>query len=312
MMKYNIEYINPHILYYATKHLRSNKQWHEERYNKIYDSIQRYGYIPCSDDIINITLDEHGNPDYVEGHKRLTAIHKLNQQNPIAVAVSEKPLRELWSNGRSFPFTDRTNGLKHLLEYPKFKAGYHPIKYLPHLTTTQAQTECDNTLKIISEQIYIKTPHPTILDAGPFFGYFGFELAEAGAEVIMVELERENVDVCNYVKRLYGFKGDYPLIYHVDICDFIDVNGCPSDYVLMLNMFHYVYQQNPEYALKTLNSMVDSTVFFSVNHEMLGLMTQDEVPMWVFNNTVFTGCENLGVGRVNKREGYRYIYKLTL
>lgn len=308
-MSYHIEVVDPHKLWSDTEHLRQNAKVNVflgERFAQIYRSIEKYGYVPSYCDIINIVVED-GEVTYLEGHKRLAAIHLLDEQSVIAVAVSDKPIQSLRIDGRGFRVESRLKDMNKLTEYPHFEAGYHPVKWLPHLTTQQAREECSRILDTLIDETHPEK-HPNILDIGPFFGYFGFELAERGANVSMVEVDERNYEACQYIKRLYGFR-DNPRIVHGNIVDY-DVSG--YDYVLLLNVYHYIYDQNREKALQLMERLTDAkAVYLSVNHEMLGLQTQDEVPEWVKQNTPFTECVNLGVGRVNKREGERHIYKLS-
>ena len=303
-----IRYYDPLELWRATEHLRDEPEWNPFMADKIFQSINLFGYCPSHDDIINIVLGSDGGVIYLEGHKRLYALAQLGTQKLIAVEVSEAPVKALRIDPtEGYRFTKRLGvaGLVNMLD--TFKAWYHPIEYLPHMSSDQARTECSSIFEQVRHHMGHSIRGGRILDAGPFFGYFTFKLAQEGADVTAVEIDHGNYKVLQAIQQLHGTEAE---LVNMDILDYTKPYlGSQYRYALLLNMWHYMYQQDKTRAWQLLNDLHGCWgVYMTVNHEMLGLPSQEAVPAFITDHTKFKSCANLGRGRSNKREGVRTTY----
>jgi len=95
----------------------------------------------------------------------------------------------------------------------------------------------DNIIKAIS-QFDIKGKK--ILEPGPLYGYFSFELAKLGAEVTAIERDEKKYEICTKLAEYY----DIPVNFiHEDIVNY-DFRNTDFDILLFMNVFHHILANN--------------------------------------------------------------------
>jgi len=189
----------------------------------------------------------------------------------------------------------------------KENGGYQPIEYLPHLTSRKRKGDYQRMLKMILDFCGdVRDKH--ILDIGPCFGYFSFELTKLGAYTTGVEHNKERFDVCRCLSEVYGFDPSNPKFINMDITDYDIAPDERYHYVLLLNVFHYVLEQNQQKAWGTLNRVAEASeaMFISMPHQRgLNARFQNEIPEIVTSKSILTDFKKLGTGR---GRGGRHFY----
>lgn len=144
----------------------------------------------------------------------------------------------------------------------------------------------------------------SFLDIGTCFGYFCFELTKLGARTIGVENNKERFNICRCLSKIYGFDPSNPKFINMDILDYQKPPSEKYDYVLLLNVFHYILErareQNESDAWRMLNRLAEESeaVFITMSHEKgLHAKSQREIPEIIIQKSVLTHVKNLGKGR---------------
>lgn len=86
----------------------------------------------------------------------------------------------------------------------------------------------------------------------------------------------------------------------MNILDYRIPPGEKFDYVLMLNVFHYILERNASEAWRMLNRVteISEAVFITMAHERdLKVKSQDEIPDAIIQNSDLTSYKKLGKGR---------------
>jgi len=189
----------------------------------------------------------------------------------------------------------------------KENGGYQPISYLPHLTSRRRKKIYDRMLKTITD-FCGDIENKSFLDIGTCYGYFCFELTKQGALTIGVEANKERFNICKCLSKIYGCDPSNPKFINFDILNYEKLSNEKYDYVLLLNIFHYIIERNESSAWALLNKLSEESevVFITMSHERgLNLKSQRDIPEVIFKNSVLTNVKNLGKGR---GRGPRNIY----
>ena len=148
----------------------------------------------------------------------------------------------------------------------------------------------------------------SFLDVGTCYGYFCFELTKLGALTIGVEANNERFNICKCLSKVYGCDPSNPKFINLDILDYEKLSNEKYEYVLLLNIFHYIIERNEPAAWLLLNKLSEESevMFITMSHERgLNLKSQRDIPEVIFQNSVLTNAKNLGEGR---GRGPRNIY----
>jgi SAM-dependent methyltransferase len=189
----------------------------------------------------------------------------------------------------------------------KENGGYQPINYLPHLTGRRRKKIYERMLITITD-FCGDVKNKSFLDIGTCYGYFCFELTKLGALTIGVESNNERFNICKCLSKVYGCDPFNPKFINLDILDYEKLSDEKYDYVLLLNVFHYIIERNESVAWLLLNKLSEESevVFITMSHERgLNLKSQRDIPESIFQNSVLTNVKNLGKGR---GRGPRNIY----
>ena len=111
--------------------------------------------------------------------------------------------------------------------------NYQPITGYDQ-TSLFTKAAYDRVIKDISQ---LGVNGKRILEPGPLFGYFSFELAKLGAEVTAVEHDKNKYDICVELAEHYGVSVNF---VNEDIRNF-DFRNTDFDMLLLMNLLHHLF-----------------------------------------------------------------------
>lgn len=241
----------------------------------IFTSIQKYGYTPTKEDIINVVPNNE--KFYFEGTRRLAAIKALGKQCYIVVLKSDAPVIPLRKTGRSFrirgewktmpPLYDET--LINMVEStPLLRSTngtvnlYQPIKHGALKDYYYSRFDTEKRMQLILNEVgYPKDKR--FLDIGSHTGYFSIELAKLEAKCTGVEPWGDLLNIAQFMSRYWATPVNW---VENTIQKHVESNKEQYDYILFLSVFHHFLKTGLD---KAWNILMDistraPTMFFEM------------------------------------------------
>ena len=255
-----------------------------------FESIKKLGYdIKKSMMTVDVINDKIFLSD---GNRRIASIVALGKQREITVKVDDL---ELWHE-KALGFAEKCLSKSYLCSLGK-KVLYQPILYEPfkEYTTKPMKTMYQQALSIIVDSCQ-NIEGKTFLDVGCCYGYFSFGLAEHGALVTGVETDGTRRVLATNLARLYHLDWSNPKFIRMSIEQYIEHTKLHYDYILMLNVFHYLYRANEEKAWQTLNILAEKsdTILLTMSHASENIGSQKDISSLILNNSILAKCKDLG------------------
>jgi len=164
---------------------------------------------------------------------------------------------------------------------------YQPIEH-PFFNDWVATEPCADRLQTVLEYVE-SVQSKTVLDIGCNLGYFSHKLAQMGAQVVGVDVEPLQVEVCRLLNACYGLPPGNPQFYCLSYQQYLEPDH-QFDLTLSLNVFHLELRADADAAWRSLDLISRHTdlLLIALCEDTARMRIPDWRPELMLEHTEFT------------------------
>jgi SAM-dependent methyltransferase len=183
------------------------------------------------------------------------------------------------------------------------KTGYK--NYQPVLGYNINEQKLKQYDAVLSKIIDIGIKGKKILEPGQLYGYYSFGMARAGADVIGVEVNKDNHNICIELNKFYNLSVNF---INEDILRY-DFETEGFDGIVWMNVFHHCLFRQKWLAISTIHRISEYIPWMvlcmgtELGNRVSG-MEQSQIPFFILEETKY--CYAKKIAEWGKRNVYLF------